>query len=617
MQSDHSDADQLHIVPIHDDDMANQPQAVTTTTRLHVQGYDATLDHVSIDKVSPIVQSSSPSTSLQPSPSSSSSPPLVPAALFPSSLSTRLILLLLVTLTYFTCQLHRWSIGVVSEALEQSLHFGDGHGGGLEYQLLAGPCFNLLFTSMGVVGAIAIVVWGWNRVWMLAGELVLACMATAGMGLANNYAQLAIARAAQGLSQAICSAASAGLIGAYFPMNQRGFAMAVYNLGIYGGYGAAFGIGNFITDRWSWRTLFFVMSIPAAVLAAALMLFVKDPVWEQKRQERKEMAGAATGQGQKTSSENIDLIGSHSTIRQLESPLLPDPNLDTPLDSPISTASGSPSIPATDAPSDVADQPSSAVSTVPPRSPLASALHLFLTTPALSILLLAASVRTGAGITWGYTTQQFFHQIRGVSKTEISAWMSWLPPVFGSLGAVLGGVCSDRIFRRWGSNVRIGMLVASQVLATPCAAAVLLLPAPFSFLMIIPTYVIGEAYIGVGLSMLLDMSPSNLHSFVAAIYVFVVANLGGNANLLLPPTQDGLLNGGLTWSLMILWPGFILLSAGIYALLWKWSGTGKSTMETASNQSKGESDTAVMSAKSLDSTSLDWFKERLLDSTSD
>lgn len=168
----------------------------------------------------------------------------------------------------------------------------------------------------------------------------------------------------------------------------------------------------------------------------------------------------------------------------------------------------------------------------------------------------------------GYNTQQWFESSAGgsLSPAHIGAWMSWIPVVFGSAGAVLGGVASDYLLTR-GPAHQVALLVLTQLAAAPCAAGVLLLQPPYSFLMLFPTYLIGESYIGTCMAMLMDRTPAHAHSLVLSLYIFGIANLGGNASLLLPPLQRAL-GGNMRDALLILWPGFIVASGFVYALLW-------------------------------------------------
>lgn len=169
-----------------------------------------------------------------------------------------------------------------------------------------------------------------------------------------------------------------------------------------------------------------------------------------------------------------------------------------------------------------------------------------------------------------------------MSAHEISVWMSFIPVVFGSAGAICGGIASDHLLRKYGPKHQVALLVVAQILAAPCAAGVLLLPAPYCFLIMFPMLLVGESYIGTCMAMLTELTPNRLHPFVLSLYIFCLANLGGNMNLLLPPLKDSLLNHTahpFRNALLILWPGFMIVSACCYAILWIWTGPGQTTFK--------------------------------------
>jgi hypothetical protein len=174
----------------------------------------------------------------------------------------------------------------------------------------------------------------------------------------------------------------------------------------------------------------------------------------------------------------------------------------------------------------------------------------------------------------GYDTEQFYENERHLSSGQISAWMSWVPAVFGSTGALLGGVIGDWLVREKGTRHRIGLLVCAQLLAAPCASACLLLEHPYSFLAYAVYLLVGETYIGTCYAVLMDLSAVRFHSFMTACYIFCMANLGGNASLLLPAVQNAV-GGSMTTALQILWPGAVALSGVVYAGLWFWSGKAR------------------------------------------
>ena len=92
---------------------------------------------------------------------------------------------------------------------------------------------------------------------------------------------------------------------------------------------------------------------------------------------------------------------------------------------------------------------------------------------------------------WAYNAQLYF-EAAGQSSAEVAGWLSWIPAVAGSVGAVLGGVLSDALYGRCGLAGRVLVLVISQLATAPCAAAALYLQPPHAFYLLIPVYVLGR-----------------------------------------------------------------------------------------------------------------------------
>ena len=81
--------------------------------------------------------------------------------------------------------------------------------------------------------------------------------------------------------------------------------------------------------------------------------------------------------------------------------------------------------------------------------------------PGMFVLCLAGSIRNAGGYVWAYNTQVFFQKF--YTRSEINRFMSWIPLVGGSLGAVVGGVISDFLVKNRGTAARIWVMVVSQV----------------------------------------------------------------------------------------------------------------------------------------------------------
>lgn len=82
--------------------------------------------------------------------------------------------------------------------------------------------------------------------------------------------------------------------------------------------------------------------------------------------------------------------------------------------------------------------------------------------PGMLTLCIAGGVRNAGGYVWAYNTELFFKK-RGFDGDTINQFMSWIPLVAGSIGAVVGGIISDILVKGRGPYMRIWVLIVSQV----------------------------------------------------------------------------------------------------------------------------------------------------------
>ena len=107
------------------------------------------------------------------------------------------------------------------------------------------------------------------------------------------------------------------------------------------------------------------------------------------------------------------------------------------------------------------------------------------------------------------------------------------------------------------------LLCQMQLLASPFLIGVLLLPPnPWAFLSLLPAYVVGEMWIGVCLAVVISLVPPDTTSAGVALFLFIINNIGGSLNLLIPPMEAAI---GLQYSLLILFPGLYVLAAVLFA----------------------------------------------------
>lgn len=78
-----------------------------------------------------------------------------------------------------------------------------------------------------------------------------------------------------------CNPLATGIMSDIFPENKRALVMAIFNWGVYGGYGIAFPVGRYLTklNVWnlSWRFCYYLVGCLSLVIAVLMGLTLKEP----------------------------------------------------------------------------------------------------------------------------------------------------------------------------------------------------------------------------------------------------------------------------------------------------------------------------------------------------
>jgi len=184
--------------------------------------------------------------------------------------------LFMLTLVYAFNFIDRQILVILQEPIKLEMGLSDAQLG-----LLSGFSFALVYITAGI----PIAYWAdrSNRRNIIAGSLTIWSGMTALSGLAQNYSQLLLARIGVGIGEAGGSPPAHSMISDYYPPAQRATALAIYSTGIYLGVAAGFLLGGVISQVYGWRTAFMAAGLPGVVLAAVLLLTVREPVrgrWE-------------------------------------------------------------------------------------------------------------------------------------------------------------------------------------------------------------------------------------------------------------------------------------------------------------------------------------------------
>lgn len=103
--------------------------------------------------------------------------------------------------------------------------------------------------------------------------------------------------------------------------------------------------------------------------------------------------------------------------------------------------------------------------------------------------------------------------------------MSWIPLVFGSIGAFAGGYLSDRLSKGRKTSVikvRLIVVISCLFISAPCQIGTLLLPYPWTWISHIFAYLFGEMWIGVCIALVIDLVPDDLTTSSVAVYFFII-----------------------------------------------------------------------------------------------
>ena len=113
---------------------------------------------------------------------------------------------------------------------------------------------------------------------LIAIGVTLWSVATAMAGIARNFGQIFVARAAVGIGEATYAPAASALISDRFPESKRARAMGIFQLGTVLGGAVGFIAGGAVAKAWGWRAAFYVVGLPGLLLSI-LVLFVheRDP----------------------------------------------------------------------------------------------------------------------------------------------------------------------------------------------------------------------------------------------------------------------------------------------------------------------------------------------------
>ncbi|NML05863.1 MFS transporter [Sphingomonas sp. G-3-2-10] len=192
--------------------------------------------------------------------------------------------LALLMIVYAFNMLDRQIVTILVEPMKADLNLSDWQIG-----MISGLAFALFYTLLGI--PLARFADRGNRVRMISIALLVWSAFTALCGLARNFSELLLARIGVGVGEAGCTPAAHSLITDYVPREQRGWALALYSLGVPLGSLAGLVLGGLLLASLGWRAAFLVAGVPGILLAVIVWFALDEP-----RRRGEGLAHAATAQ---------------------------------------------------------------------------------------------------------------------------------------------------------------------------------------------------------------------------------------------------------------------------------------------------------------------------------
>lgn len=180
------------------------------------------------------------------------------------------VVLALLCFVYVLNFLDRQLVSILAKPIQDELGVSDGQLG-----RLGGLYFALFYCILGV--PVAWLADRTNRVRVLTVACALWSAATVACGMAQSYAQLALARMSVGVGEAGGVPPSYSIISDYFPASRRGTALGVFNLGPPIGQALGVAFGAQIAAAYDWRFAFVLLGAVGIIAAFIVWGMVREP----------------------------------------------------------------------------------------------------------------------------------------------------------------------------------------------------------------------------------------------------------------------------------------------------------------------------------------------------
>jgi MFS family permease len=174
-------------------------------------------------------------------------------------------------LVYMLANADRNILAVLLDPIKHSIHASDSAMGALG---------GLAFTIAGAIAAVpfARLADKGNRRNIIAAAVGFWSVMTAVTGVAGSYLQLVVARAGLAIGEAAQGPAIASMLGDTYPRRSRGMASGWITVGTAFGIALGGAIAGYMSDKYGWRSAFFVLGAPGLLVAALVFSTLREPL---------------------------------------------------------------------------------------------------------------------------------------------------------------------------------------------------------------------------------------------------------------------------------------------------------------------------------------------------
>ena len=186
------------------------------------------------------------------------------------SVGVRWYVLFVMMLAYTINIADRYVMSTVLEQIRLELHLTDS---GVAF--LTGVSLALFYVGMGI--PLSMIADRWNRRSLLAISITVWSAMTTLCGLSRGYFDLLLARIGVGIGEAGGTPSCASIVCDNFPASRRPMALTIFALGAPIGAWLGADMAGAVAHAYTWRAAFLVLGIPGLLLAALIMLTIKEP----------------------------------------------------------------------------------------------------------------------------------------------------------------------------------------------------------------------------------------------------------------------------------------------------------------------------------------------------